>query len=86
MLGSAGMENTCFKFCASQIGVGFALTTASHFDQRPNQRWSCHLNGRSYYLKNVKVSEKISPVLPLTFSIVYVQYLKVKETYSLVGK
>ena len=59
MLGSAGMENTCFKFCASQIGVGFALTTASHFDQRPNQRWSCHLNGRSYYLKNGKGNNNI---------------------------
>ena len=31
---SAEKGNTCFRFCASQIGAGFALTTVSHFDQR----------------------------------------------------
>lgn len=45
MCGSAGMENTCFKFCACQIGAAYALATVSHFDQRPNQGWSIILVG-----------------------------------------
>ena len=45
MCGSAGVENTCFKFCACQIGAAYALATVSHFDQRPNQGWSIILVG-----------------------------------------
>ena len=29
MLGSVGMENTCFKFCAAQNGAAYALAAFS---------------------------------------------------------